>query len=52
MPLDLDPKYTFDSFIVGSANQLAATAGRRVAETPGTAYNRYSFVPQAWARPT
>ena len=39
MPLDLDPRHTFDSFIVGSANQLAAAAGRRVAETPGTAYN-------------
>ena len=39
MPLDLDPRCTFDSFIVGSANQLAAAAGRRVAETPGTAYN-------------
>ncbi|NJD09228.1 MAG: AAA family ATPase [Gemmatimonadetes bacterium] len=39
MPLDLDPRYTFDGFIVGSANRLAAAAGRRVAETPGTAYN-------------
>jgi len=39
MPLDLDPRYTFDSFVVGSANQLAAAAGRRVAESPGTVYN-------------
>jgi chromosomal replication initiation ATPase DnaA len=39
MPLDLDPRYTFDSFIVGSANRLAAAAAKRVAEAPGIAYN-------------
>ena len=39
MPLELDPRYTFDSFIVGSANRLAAAAARRVAEAPGIAYN-------------
>jgi chromosomal replication initiator protein len=35
----LNPKYTFDSFVVGAANRLAVTAGRTVAETPGSAYN-------------
>jgi chromosomal replication initiation ATPase DnaA len=39
MALDLDPRFTFDSYVVGSANRLAAAAARRVAETPGTAYN-------------
>ena len=35
----LNPKYTFDTFVVGSANRLAVTAGRTVAESPGAAYN-------------
>ncbi len=35
----LNPKYTFDSFIVGSSNDLAYTACQAVAETPGTKYN-------------
>jgi chromosomal replication initiation ATPase DnaA len=39
MSLELDPKYTFESFIVGPANRLAAAASRRVAEMPGNAYN-------------
>jgi chromosomal replication initiator protein len=37
--LDLDPRATFDSYIVGTANRLAAAAARRVAESPGAAYN-------------
>ena len=36
---DLDPRFTFDSFIVGPANRLAAAAARRVADAPGTSYN-------------
>src|SRR5438128_8157501 len=35
----LNPKYSFDTFVVGAANRLAVTAGRAVAENPGTAYN-------------
>ena len=35
---DLDPKFTFDSFVVGPANRLAAAA-RRVSDAPGTSYN-------------
>jgi chromosomal replication initiator protein DnaA len=35
----LNPKYSFDTFVVGAANRLAVTAGRTVAETPGAAYN-------------
>ena len=37
--LELDPKFTFESFIVGPANRLAAAASRRVAEMPANAYN-------------
>ncbi|HSG46221.1 MAG TPA: DnaA/Hda family protein, partial [Longimicrobiales bacterium] len=36
---DLDPKLTFDSFVVGPANRLASAAARRSAESPGTSYN-------------
>ncbi len=39
MTSTLNPKYTFDTFVVGSANRLAVTAGRTVAENPGSAYN-------------
>ena len=35
----LNPKYSFDSFVVGAANRLAVTAGHTVAESPGAAYN-------------
>lgn len=35
----LNPRYSFESFIVGSSNDLAYTACRTVAETPGTKYN-------------
>jgi len=36
---DLDPKFTFDSFVVGPANRLAVAAARRVSDAPGTSYN-------------
>ncbi|GMV05357.1 MAG: hypothetical protein AMXMBFR53_16360 [Gemmatimonadota bacterium] len=36
---DLDPKLTFDSFVVGPANRLASAAARRASESPGTSYN-------------
>lgn len=35
----LDPRLTFDTFVVGPANRLAAAAARRAAESPGTSYN-------------
>lgn len=34
-----DPKYTFDSFIVGPSNQFAAAAAKAVAEEPGKKIN-------------
>lgn len=36
---DLDPKLTFDAFVVGPANRLASAAAKRAAESPGTSYN-------------
>ena len=35
----LNPRYSFDNFIVGSSNDLAYTACRTVASNPGTKYN-------------
>jgi chromosomal replication initiation ATPase DnaA len=37
--LELDFRFTFDSFVVGPANRLATAAAKRVAEAPGDAYN-------------
>ena len=38
LPL-FNPKYTFDSFVVGDSNQLAFTAAQGVAQNPGKSYN-------------
>jgi chromosomal replication initiator protein len=38
-PPVLNPKYTFDSFVVGASNQLARAAALAVAERPSKAYN-------------
>lgn len=35
----LNPKYTFESFIVGGSNELAYAACQTVAKIPGTKYN-------------
>jgi chromosomal replication initiator protein len=35
----LNPKYTFESFVVGSSNQFAHAAARAVAEIPSKSYN-------------
>lgn len=36
---NLNPRYTFDSFVVGPFNELAYTASLAVAQNPGIAYN-------------
>ncbi len=35
----VDPKYTFESFVVGKSNQLAHAACQAVAENPASTYN-------------
>jgi chromosomal replication initiator protein len=35
----LNPRFRFDAYVVGTANRLAVTAAKAVAESPGTAYN-------------
>ncbi|MGH3320136.1 MAG: chromosomal replication initiator protein DnaA [Streptosporangiaceae bacterium] len=38
-PPHLNPKYTFDSFVIGSSNRFAHAAAVAVAEAPAKAYN-------------
>jgi len=40
---NLNPRYTFDNFIVGSSNDLAYTASQAVANNPGVKYNPLYF---------
>jgi len=35
----LDPRYTFDAFVIGSSNRFAHAAALSVAETPAKSYN-------------
>ncbi|HYJ79478.1 MAG TPA: DnaA/Hda family protein [Longimicrobiaceae bacterium] len=39
MRFEQDPRFTFDTFVEGPGNQMAAAAARRAAESPGTSYN-------------
>ncbi|HEY9516976.1 MAG TPA: DnaA/Hda family protein [Gemmatimonadaceae bacterium] len=37
--MELDTRYRFENYVVGSANRLAVSAARAVAQAPGAAYN-------------
>jgi hypothetical protein len=39
MRFQQDPRFTFDTFVVGPGNRMAAAAARLAAESPGTSYN-------------
>jgi chromosomal replication initiator protein len=38
-PPPLNPRYTFDGFVIGASNRFAHAAAQRVAETPAASYN-------------
>jgi chromosomal replication initiator protein len=54
----LNPKYTFESFVVGSCNQFAHAAAQAVADMPSKTYNPRPTIPSMYteesvsARPT
>ncbi len=37
--MDLNPRFRFETFVVGAGNQTACAAAHTVAESPGTTYN-------------
>ena len=39
----LNPKYTFETFIIGKGNQMATAAAHYVADNPGNTYNPLFF---------
>jgi chromosomal replication initiator protein len=38
-PPSLNPRYTFDAFVIGASNRFAHAAAQRVAESPAGSYN-------------
>ena len=50
---NLNPAFTFESFVEGKSNQLAKAASQQVAENPGARTTRCSsMVVSDWAKPT
>ena len=48
----LNPKYTFDTFVIGSGNRFAHAASLAVAEAPAKAYNPSLFMGSwTWKNP-
>ena len=51
--VQLDTKFTFETFVAASSNRLAHAAAQAVAETPGRSYNPlFIYGDSGWARPT
>ncbi len=38
---NLNPRYTFDSFVVGSSNEMVFSASQAIMKSPGTLYNPF-----------
>jgi chromosomal replication initiator protein len=38
---ELNPRYTFESFVIGESNRLARATAESIAKSPGTQYNPY-----------
>jgi chromosomal replication initiator protein len=38
---DLNPRYTFENFVIGESNRLARATAESIAKSPGTQYNPY-----------
>ena len=50
--LNLNPKFTFDTFVVGACNQFAHAAARSVATNPSRSYNPlFLYGAWGWGRP-
>jgi chromosomal replication initiator protein len=39
LQINLNPRYTFEAFVIGASNRFAQAAAQRVAEEPANAYN-------------
>ncbi|HCR04094.1 MAG TPA: hypothetical protein DIU18_02765 [Gemmatimonadetes bacterium] len=43
--IEFDPKFTFDTFVIGPANRFAAVAARRSADSPAISCNPLVIYP-------
>ena len=48
MSATLNPKYTFDTFVIGNSNRFAHAASLAVAESPAKAYNPLFIIWRSW----